>query len=58
MTELYEYRQHQGTWEKIKENNLKAHTVDNALNYPDTIAFHLEFLDHMINWTVHKQLAQ
>lgn len=51
------YRQHQGTWEQLKNDMLKRFTVGDILEKPDLITAHLEFYDHEINWCIRKQLT-
>ena len=59
MNELsYMYRDHQGTWEKLKTILFKSFTVGMVLDDKHTLEYikgQAEFYDHEINYCVRKQ---
>jgi hypothetical protein len=59
MNELsHQYRDHQGTWEKLKTNLFKNFTVDMIIDNERNVEYiktQAEFYDHEINYCVRKQ---
>jgi hypothetical protein len=51
------YRDHQGTWEKLKHDCLEQTTVEQLKMIPGTIVAQLELYDSEINYCIRKQVT-